>query len=288
MALTQSTPSPTRLDAYMAKCINAPTWEPFDASSVGDTAVSEDRLVSDERHTPYNGAYIVRETSRWAFAQNPIRHSATNEVFCWPPPSSSSPPFRFNPFGDSKGPTAAHIDFVPAPVPQSLHVPGQASLALYSPDDTIYIPTHRQREWVAIESADVDEPVAYPSPITSPQIIHREPSTCRQTPACRLAHDATFVGSQPNGATPPSLYEDVDDLDDFVLCALRLPWFDYNLIDVDETTPPSTPSSTPPLSPSTLRDDDEDLPVLEKEEEMRGWEEASPLARRDAIYQAAF
>ncbi|CAL1699406.1 unnamed protein product [Somion occarium] len=291
---TQSTPSSTDLAAYMAKHVDAPKWEQRDTSSVGETLVSEERSVSDERHTPY-GVYIARERSRWAFAQKPIRPSAVNEASKWPPPPSSSSSFCFDPFGGSEEQTVGPTHFAPGPIPTSLYVPGKASLALYNPMDTIHIPPpHRP-----LRSTDatyggistnilVDRVVAYPNLVAQPQSLQREPTSAhRQVPPCNLAHSATPAVSRPTTATAPSLYEDEDEEDDFVLHALQLPWLEYTFIDVDEFTPPSTPSSTPPLSPSTLGDDDDDLLVLEKEEELRGWEEASPLAR-DAIYLAAF
>ncbi|CAL1708894.1 unnamed protein product [Somion occarium] len=287
MAFAQSTPSPVHLDTYMAKHADPPTWERIDTSSVGETTMSQEYSASDERHTPYRGAYIPRVTSRWAFAQKPVRTSAANEVSRWPPPLSRSPSFCFNPFGDSEGPAVGPAHFAPAPIPRSMYVPGRASLALHDPNDTVYVPSPRQCEWVPLRSTDatysgigvhrlVDEPVADQNAVTRPQTIQRELIfTHRLTPAYALAHFAVPAVSQPSGSTATTLYDDEADEDDFVLRALQLPWLEYNLIDVEEFTPPTTP----PLSPSTLADDEEDLTVLEKEEELREWQEASPLAR---------
>ncbi|CAL1713234.1 unnamed protein product [Somion occarium] len=291
MAFTRSTPL-AHLDTYMAKHVDPPTWERTDTSSVSETAVSQECSSEAEHPTPYCRAYIPNQTSRWAFAQKPIRRSAVNEVCQWPPPPSPSPSFCFDPFGDSKGPAVTPTHFAPAPVPSSVYVPGKASLALYNPADTVYVPPpHQPRRsidatYVGMNNKDipVDQPVACPNLAVQPQTQRREPTSAqRQTPPCDLAHSATPAVSRPTTAMTSSLYEDEDGEDDFVLRALQLPWLEFNLIDVDEFTPPTTP----PLSPSTLADDDEDLPVLEKAEELRGWEEASSLAR-DAIYLAGF
>ncbi|CAL1714108.1 unnamed protein product [Somion occarium] len=271
---TQSAPSLTDFNACMAKDLNAPT----DSNSVGETAVSEDHVATEERHISCDKSYdLPKEFSRYAFAQKPIRHSTTNDLFQWPPPRSCSPPFRFDPFADSEEPLATH--FIPAPVPKNFYVPP------------------RRREWVPLKSADgryingidvyriADEPVNYPSPVARPKTSHREPlSTQWHAPQCPLAHCATPAVSQPSMAMAPSFYDDEDDFD-FILHALRLPWLEpeCNLINLEESTPPSTPSSFPLLSPSTLADEDEDLPVLEKEQALREWQEASPLAC-DSIY----
>ncbi|CAL1706775.1 unnamed protein product [Somion occarium] len=272
---TQTSPSLAGFDAFMVKDIGAPTWEDCNASSVGGATTSDEQFPTDKRHSPHYWTYTPpKESSRFAFAQKPVRRTTANDIFQWPPPSSS-PPFRFDPFGDSEEPTTTPIHFTLAPVRKSPYTP----LALYDTGNTISLPA--MPLWLADDPSLANETVEWPSPMAQPQTSQKEPLlTERPTPFCPLAHSATLVVSQSSVATAPSLYEDKDD---FVLRALRLPWLEDGFIDGDELTSPSTPLSTPLLSPLTLADDDEDLPILEKGVELRGFEEPSPLAR-DRLY----
>ncbi|CAL1698007.1 unnamed protein product [Somion occarium] len=260
----------------MAKAVDAPTWEISETSSIGETAVSVEQCATDKHNTAYYKTYLPpKESSRFSFAQKPVPRSTANEVFKWPPPPSLSPPFHFDPFADSEELAVTPTHSVPT---------------LYKPKYTVYASPPRRHEWVSLTLVDstytgigtcrlARKTVAYPSAVAHPQITQREPSSPkRPTPLSSLAHSATPAGAQSSVDATPSLYDDGDD-DDFIPNMLRLPWLEYNLTDIGEFTPPSTPSSTPPLSPSTLADDDgDDGPVLKKGEGSRGWQEACPTA----------